>query len=63
MNRRNHIKMQEFVIFVKKNLQIHMLKIKNIMKLEIFVIIPKKNIEVLYMAYVILNIVYLKNFL
>ena len=31
-NSRNHIKMQKFVIFVKKNLKINMLNIKNIVK-------------------------------
>ena len=30
---RNHLKMQKFVIFVKKKLKISMLKIKNIVKL------------------------------
>ena len=29
---RNHIKIQEFVIFVKKNCKINMLKIKNIVR-------------------------------
>ena len=36
MNSRNHIKMQKFVIFVKKSLKINILKIKNIVKLEDF---------------------------
>ena len=31
-NSRNHIKMQKFVIFVKKNVKINMLNIKNIVK-------------------------------
>ena len=35
----NHIKMQKFVIFVKKNLKINMGKIKNIVKLEVISII------------------------
>ena len=44
---KNYMKMQKFVIFVKKNS-----KIKNIVKLEIIVII-QGNIEVLRIAYVI----------
>ena len=35
----NHIKMQKFVIFVKKNLKIKMGKIKNIVKLEVIAIV------------------------
>ena len=46
------MKMQKFVIFVKKNLKINMLKIKNIVKLGIIVII-QVNIEELHIAYVI----------
>ena len=46
------MKMQKYVIFVKKNLKINMWKIKNIVKLEIFVIIHR-NIEVLHIACVI----------
>ena len=38
--------MKKLVIFVKKNLMINTLKIKNIAKLEIIVII-QKNIQVL----------------
>ena len=49
---RNHIKMKISVIFVKKNLKINILKIKNIVKLEIISSI-QKNIEVLRLAYVI----------
>ena len=49
---RNHIKMQKFIIFVKKNLKINVWKIKNIVNLEITVII-QENIEVLCIAYVI----------
>ena len=45
------MKMQKFVIFVKK-LKIKMLKIKTIVKLEIIVIM-QGNIEVLQIAYVI----------
>ena len=33
MNSRTHIKTKKYVIFVKKNLKINMLKIKNILKL------------------------------
>ena len=33
-NSRNRMKMQKFVIFVKKNLKINMLKFKNIVKLD-----------------------------
>ena len=51
MNSRNHIKMQKFVIFVKKNLKTNMLKLKNIVYLGTFVII-QGNIEVLNIAYV-----------
>ena len=38
MNGRYHMKMQKFVIFVKKNLKIDMLKIKIIVKLGTTVI-------------------------
>ena len=51
MNSRNHIKMQKFVIFVKKNLKTNMLKLKNIVYLGTFAII-QGNIEVLNIAYV-----------
>ena len=46
------MKMLKSVIFVKQNLKIYILKIKNIVKLEIIVII-QGNIEVLCLAYVI----------
>ena len=42
--------------------QINMSKIKNIIKLEVIVIL-RGNIELLHVAYVVLNIVYLKKFL
>ena len=45
-------KMQKSVIFVKKNLEINMWKIKNIHKLEIIVIM-QGNLEVFCIAYVI----------
>ena len=35
----NHMKMQKFVIFAKKNLKINIWKIKNIKKLEITAIV------------------------
>ena len=59
MNRKNHMKIQEFVIFVNKNL-----KIKNIVKLgNIFIIVViQENIEVMHVAYAISSIVYLKKF-
>ena len=44
--------MLKSVIFVKKNLKMNILKIKNIVKLEIIIII-KENKEVLHLAYVI----------
>ena len=49
-------------IFVKKGLKINMRKIKNIEKLGTIVII-QVNIVLLYIAYVIQSIVYLKKFL
>ena len=52
MNSWNHLKIQKFVIFIRENFQINMLKVKNIAKLEIIVII-QENIEVLHIAYVI----------
>ena len=52
MNSRNHIKMQMFVTFVKKNLKINMLKTKTIAMLWTTVI-KQENIEVLHIAYVI----------
>ena len=57
---RNPMKMQKSVIFVRKNLKINRWKLKNITKLMIIVII-QGNIEVVRIAYVIENIVYLKN--
>ena len=53
------MKMQKSVTFVKN---INIWKIENIVKLEIFVFI-QENMEVLHIAYVIQNIVYLKKFL
>ena len=46
------MKMQKFVLFVKKTLSINMLKIKNIVNLGTIVII-QGNIEMLHIAYVI----------
>ena len=54
--------MDKSVTFVKKNLEINILRIKNIVNLEIIVIMHG-NIEVLRIAYVIHNIVYLKKIL
>ena len=51
-NSRNHTKRPKFVIFVKKDLKINVLKIKTIVKSEIIVIIPG-NIEVAHITYVI----------
>ena len=51
-----------YTIFVKKSLKINILKIKNIVMLEIIVII-QVNIEVLHIADLFQNIVYLKQFL
>ena len=52
MNSRNHMKMQKFVVFVKKNLKIKILKITNILKLGT-IAIKQVNIEVLHMEYAI----------
>ena len=52
------MKMQKYVIFVKKKLKINISNIKNIVKLKIIVII-QGNIEVPHIAYVIENILYL----
>ena len=49
---KNHMKIQKFASFVKKNLKINMLKIKSIIKLGTIVTM-KGNIEVLHMTYVI----------
>ena len=46
------MKMQKFVLFVKKTLSINMLKIKNIVNLGTIVII-QGNVEMLHIAYVI----------
>ena len=45
------MKMHKFVIPIRQNFKVNMLKIKNIAKLEIIVII-QENIEVLHIAYV-----------
>ena len=52
-------KCKNFVKFVKQNLKINIWKIKNIVKLEV-IVITQGNKEVLRIAYVIENIVYLK---
>ena len=44
--------MQKFVICLKKNLKINMLKIRNILKLKI-IVIRQVNTEVLYIVYAI----------
>ena len=63
MNSKNHMKMQNYVISVKKTLKINILKVRIMIELEIIVIMQVK-IQVLCRAYVILkNIVSLKNFL
>ena len=49
---RNHMKMQKSIIFVKKDLKIKMLKIKNNVKLGTIVIM-QVNIDMLHIAYVI----------
>ena len=59
---RNHMKIQKPVLFVKKNLKINIWEIKNIVKLGIIVIM-QGNIKVQWIAYIISNIVYLKNLL
>ena len=56
------MEMQNYVIFVNKNLKINMWKIKYIVKLEIVAIIHE-NREVLHIECVIQNIVYLKKLL
>ena len=56
------MEMEKSVTHVKKKLKINMWKIKNIAKLEITTII-QGNIQVPWIAYVIQNIVYLKEFL
>ena len=52
MKSRNDMKMQYFVMLVKKHLNINMLKLKNIVKSEIIVII-QGNKGVLHIVYVI----------
>ena len=47
---RNHMKMQRSALFVKKNLKINMLKIKNIVELGTTVIM-QVNVEKLQIAY------------
>ena len=49
-NSKNHIETKNFILFVKKSLNINMLKIKIIVKLETIVII-QGNKEVLQIAY------------
>ena len=46
------MKMHNSVTFLKRNLKINMLKMKNIVKLVIILII-QQNIELLHIAYVI----------
>ena len=52
MNSRDQTKTEKSATFVKKNLKINMLKIKNIVKLGTIFII-QENIEVLRIVYVI----------
>ena len=52
------MKMQKYLISVKENLKVNMIKIENILKLRTTVII-QVNVEVLHIAY----IVFLKKFL
>ena len=52
MNTKNLMKMQKFIILVKKIPNINMLKIKNIEKL-VTIVIMQVNIEALHIAYVI----------
>ena len=54
--------MQKSVIFIRKNLRINMLLIRNINKLEI-IATTQVNIEVVQIAYIIQSIEYLKTFL
>ena len=54
--------MQNSAIYVKRSLKINMLKIKNFVMLEINIIM-QVNIELLHIAYVVQNIVYLKKLL
>ena len=55
------MKMQKLVSFVKENLKINILKLKDTLKFKIIGII-QGNIEVLHITYVVSNIVYLENF-
>ena len=51
-NGRNHIKMQKYVIFIKKDLKINMLKIKKIyLRKSGTIVIIQVNIEVLHIVY------------
>ena len=52
MDSRIQIKTQKSAMFVKKNLKISMLELKNIVKLGT-VIIMQENIDVLHIVYVI----------
>ena len=52
MKSRNQMKTQKVVIFLKKNLKINMLKIKNTAKLDTIVII-QINAQISLIAYVI----------
>ena len=54
----NYVKIQKFTVFVKKSLEISILKIKNIIWLEIFVII-QVNREVQHIVDAIWSIVHL----
>ena len=62
MKSRNHIKAKKSATFVKKDLKMNRLHIKNIGKLGTIVII-QENIEVLCIVYLMQSIVYLKKFL
>ena len=51
-NGRNYIKMQKYVIFIKKYLKINMLKIKKIyLRKSGTIVIIQVNIEVLHIVY------------
>ena len=49
---KNHMNMQNLVLFVKKNLKINILKLKDTLKFKIIGII-QGNIEVLHITYVV----------
>ena len=53
------MKIQKSAIFEEKSLKINLVRINNIIKIKVIVIL-QVNIEVLHLAYVIQNIVYLK---